>query len=29
MIYGERRVVDEEGFQYRYVPKEQIVIEQK
>jgi hypothetical protein len=29
VIYAERRVVDEEGFQYKYVPKETIVIENK
>ena len=27
MFFGERKMVDEEGFQYRYVPKETIVIE--
>ena len=27
MFFGERKLVDEEGFQYRYVPKETIVIE--
>ena len=26
---AERRIVDEEGFQYKYVPKETIVIETK
>ena len=24
MIYGERTLVDSEGFQYKYVPKEKI-----
>lgn len=27
MIYGERKVVDDEGFEYKYVPKQQIPIE--
>lgn len=27
MFFGERKMVDEEGFQYRYVPKETIVFE--
>jgi hypothetical protein len=27
VFFGERKMVDEEGFQYRYVPKETIVIE--
>lgn len=26
VIYGERKVVDDEGFQYRYVPKEAAAI---
>lgn len=26
VIYGERNIVDEEGFQYRYVPKEAAAI---
>lgn len=27
VIYGERKVVDDEGFEYKYVPKQQIAIE--
>jgi hypothetical protein len=27
VFFGERKLVDEEGFQYRYVPKETIVID--
>lgn len=26
IIYGERSIVDEEGFHYKYVPKEKIII---
>jgi hypothetical protein len=29
VIYGERKVVDDEGFQYRYVPKEAIIIQKE
>jgi hypothetical protein len=27
VIYGERELEDEEGFQYKYVPKEAIITE--